>query len=103
MEEPGGLSPMELQSRTQLGNFSLSRFNWGVASGNWAVCQDHTQPSGLGENGCFPRGGLWPVHSRGHGPRLPTTDAAQRPQKAISRQTPTLGPGMSTQEPGAEG
>ena len=58
---------------------------------------------GLGENGCFPRGGVWPVHAPGHGPQLPTADAAQRPQKAISCQTTPLGPGMSTQEPGLGG
>lgn len=94
---------MELQSWTQLSNFSLSRFNWGVGSGNWAVRQDHTQPSGLGENGCFPRGGVWPVRAPGHGPRLPTADAAQRSQKAISCQTTRLGPGVSTQELGLGG
>ena len=61
-EELDGLKSMGSQSQTQLSISTLSRFNWGVGSGNWAVCQDHSPPSGLGENGRFLRGGHRPVH-----------------------------------------
>ena len=94
-----GLKSMGSQSQTQLSISTLSRFNWGVGSGNWAVCQDHSPPSGLGENGRFLRGGHRPVHPPDTA-RLPTAGAAQRLQKAVSCQAPTLWPGVSSQELG---